>query len=147
MIEIKRCLSLSPIEMDQWIALMAQLYSDDIDLSMHHINQLLNHPTTQLFIATNENKIIGSVILAWYPVANGDHGWIEDVIVDARHRGLQIGKSLVSHVIEEAKILGLKHLNLTSRPERIEANKLYQSLGFKQRDTNIYRLLLDRIKN
>jgi len=42
----------------------------------------------------------------------------------------------------EAERLGLRHLDLTSRPSREAANQLYQSLGYERRDTNAYRLRL-----
>jgi len=33
-------------------------------------------------------------------------------------------------------------VNLTSRPDRAAANRLYQRLGFAPRETNVYRLEL-----
>ena len=53
----------------------------------------------------------------------------------------RVGKSLMRHAMEQAKKLGAKTLDLTSRPSREAANKLYQSLGFETRQTNVYRYL------
>ena len=35
--------------------------------------------------------------------------------------------------------LGAKTIDLTSRPSREAANRLYQRLGFEMRETNVYR--------
>jgi ribosomal protein S18 acetylase RimI-like enzyme len=43
------------------------------------------------------------------------------------------------HALEIAKARGAKTVDLTSRPSRVAANKLYQKLGFVLRDTNVYR--------
>ena len=34
---------------------------------------------------------------------------------------------------------GISKIDLTSSPERVAANKLYQKLGFQKRITNVYR--------
>jgi len=41
--------------------------------------------------------------------------------------------------IAEAKRRGAKTVNLTSRPSREVANRLYERIGFVARDTNVYR--------
>jgi len=83
--------------------------------------------------------ILGAATLVTFITPTGTHGWIEDVIVDrdARRRG--IGRALTEACLEKARELGLKEVNLTSRPGRAAANKLYQELGFQQRQTNVYR--------
>jgi ribosomal protein S18 acetylase RimI-like enzyme len=67
---------------------------------------------------------------------------VEDVVVDTRARGLGIGRLLAQHAIRCAGDLGARHVDLTSRPERVAANQLYQSLGFVRRESNVYRLKL-----
>ena len=72
-------------------------------------------------------------------IPTGNKAWIEDVVVDVKSRGEGLGKSLMDHALERARILGAKSIDLTSRPSRESANKLYQSLGYKIRETNVYR--------
>jgi ribosomal protein S18 acetylase RimI-like enzyme len=43
-----------------------------------------------------------------------------------------------------AKEAGAKTVDLTSRPSREAANRLYQRVGFERRDTNVYRYRLER---
>lgn len=73
----------------------------------------------------------------------GFSGLIEDVVVDEAYRGKGIAEALNLRLIEEAKRLGMKHLDLTSNPEREAANRLYQKLGYERRETNVYRKKLD----
>jgi hypothetical protein len=42
-------------------------------------------------------------------------------------------------MIDRARELGCKTVELTSRPSREDANRLYQHLGFVPRETNVYR--------
>jgi len=71
-------------------------------------------------------------------IPTGKKGWIEDVVVDESYRGQGLGKTLLLHALAIAPQLSLSKLFLTSRPERITANQLYQRIGFTQRTTNVY---------
>jgi len=64
------------------------------------------------------------------------------VVVDGPARRQGIGEALTLAAIERARAAGVKEVNLTSRPARQEANRLYQRLGFELRQTNLYRLSL-----
>jgi GNAT superfamily N-acetyltransferase len=88
-------------------------------------------------------RILGSATLGTFITPTGVHGWIEDVVVDqdARRRG--IGRALTEACLDKARELSLREVNLTSRAGREAANQLYQQMGFQQRQTNIYRYLLD----
>ena len=54
-----------------------------------------------------------------------------------------VGQLLLIRAIETASQLGATSVGLTSRPSREEANRLYQKLGFVQRDSRLYRLTLE----
>lgn len=66
--------------------------------------------------------------------------WIEDVVVDQNYRGKGYGKVMIDKVIALCRNKGNMTLMLTSRPSRIVANQLYQSLGFEKRETNVYKM-------
>jgi ribosomal protein S18 acetylase RimI-like enzyme len=89
-----------------------------------------------------EQPIVGSATLAITRTPTGRHGWIEDVVVDEAYRGQGWGKALTEACLDAARELGLRSVNLTSRPARVAANALYRSLGFKPRETNVYRIEL-----
>ena len=89
-------------------------------------------------------EIIGSASLAIAYSPTGAHGWIEDVVVEEKARCKGIGRALTQSLLEKARELKLQKVYLTSRPSRVAANKLYQSLGFVKRETNVYCFDLDR---
>ena len=70
-------------------------------------------------------------------------GLIEDVVVDQNYRDKGIAKMLIQNLIEIGKEKKLEQIGLTSHPSRQAANNLYIKLGFKKRDTNVYRLTLE----
>lgn len=88
------------------------------------------------------DKIIGMGTLAPVYKPIGLTGWIEDVVVDEQHQRQGIGRTISQKLIDKAKELKMAKIDLTSQPYREAANKLYQSLGFKQRNTNVYRVEL-----
>lgn len=93
-----------------------------------------------LFVARDpQGIIIGSATLGTFTSPTGTHAWIEDVIVDESWRGQGIGEALTRVCLDRAAELGLKEVNLTSRPAREAANRLYQRMGFQRRETNLYR--------
>lgn len=69
-------------------------------------------------------------------------GVIDDVVVSEAYRGQGLGRKITEFLIQEAKHLNMDYIELTSKPERVEANALYQSIGFQKRTTNVYRLPL-----
>ena len=77
--------------------------------------------------------------LVLFRIPTGVRAWIEDVVVDTEARGMGIGQALNEYAIQMAEQAGAKTIDLTSRPSREAANRLYQRLGFVARETNVYR--------
>lgn len=90
-----------------------------------------------------EDQILGSLTLAWFRIPTGVRAWIEDVVVDEAARGHGVGELLNRAALDRAREVGAKTVDLTSRPSREAANRLYQRIGFVARDTNVYRYSLD----
>jgi len=61
------------------------------------------------------------------------------VVVDETARGRGVGEALSQEAVRRALDLGARTVELTSRPSREAANRLYQRLGFVRRDSNLYR--------
>ncbi|MGI6073027.1 MAG: GNAT family N-acetyltransferase [Fermentimonas sp.] len=108
------------------------------------LKKVIQSPNNYLFIATKGNNVLGSLTLAFYNVPSGIKAWIEDVIVDDEARGQGVATALISHAIETAELNGATKLDLSSQPWRQAANNLYVKMGFKRRDTNMYRLTLNQ---
>lgn len=119
--------------------LIPQLSSSNPPPKAEQLEQIISAPASVLFIARVEGRIVGSLTLATFRIPTGVRAWIEDVVVDADARGHGVGEALNIAAIEEAKSRGAITVELTSRPSRESANRLYQRLGFVARDTNVYR--------
>ena len=65
---------------------------------------------------------------------------IESVVVSSKCRGRGYGKEMISALIEAAKGFRAHHIQLTSNPRRVAANRLYQAMGFERYETNCYKL-------
>ena len=125
--------------------LMPQLTKFSPPPSLPDLQVMIRSDSVSLFIARypdREGPIVGTATLGTFQSPTGKHGWIEDVVVDKDYRHKGIGKALTEACLEKARELGLKEVNLTSNPSRVAANGLYQSMGFIQRETNIYRFPL-----
>ena len=101
-------------------------------------------PATTLFIAEDDTKIVGSLTLVVFEIPTGRRGWIEDVVTDAAAPGQGVASALVTAALAHAATLGARTVDLTSRPDREDANRLYVKLGFEQRTTDVYRRTLRR---
>ena len=123
--------------------LLPQLSSTAAPLTFDDLEGVVNSPTSQLFVARVDDVIVGTLTLVVFTIPTGVRGWIEDVVVDAGTRGMGVGEALSLAAIDEARRLGVRSIDLTSRPSREEANALYQKLGFELRNTNVYRLALE----
>jgi ribosomal protein S18 acetylase RimI-like enzyme len=133
--------------------LLPQLSSSAEPPSDDEVTEVVKGPATALFIARDDTaedggaplgKIVGMLTLVMFRLPTGLRAWVEDVVVDADRRGRGIGEALLTAAVEEAAKRGAKTLDLTSRPTREAANRLYQRVGFELRETNVYRLRLDK---
>jgi ribosomal protein S18 acetylase RimI-like enzyme len=126
--------------LDAVTSLVKQLSPGAPEPAMDRLNDIIDSRCTTLFLARDEQgAIVGMLILAVYNISTGLRVWIEDVVVDEKARGKGIGEALCRKAIEEAREIGAKTIELTSRPSREAANHLYQRLGFHKRETNVYR--------
>jgi ribosomal protein S18 acetylase RimI-like enzyme len=122
--------------------LIPQLSSSNPPPSREHLAEMVQSPATLVLIARVDGRIAGSLTLAMFRIPTGLRAWIEDVVVDGDARGNGVGEALNLFAIEEACKRGAVTVDLTSRPSREAANRLYQRLGFVARDTNVYRFTL-----
>jgi ribosomal protein S18 acetylase RimI-like enzyme len=120
--------------------LLPQLSGRASTLSAQKLRAILAAPGNALFVARDAaGLIVGTLTLVVFPIPTGTCAWIEDVVVDERARGRGVGEQLVRAAIRRAEEKGARAIDLTSRPAKVVANRLYQRLGFARRETNIYR--------
>ena len=125
--------------------LTPQLSSSSAAPGADELAAIVSSPATIMFIARNvdSGEIVGSLTLALFRIPTGMRAWIEDVVVDEAARGQGVGAALNHVALERARHEGARTVDLTSRPTREVANRLYKRLGFVQRETNVYRFSLE----
>ena len=125
------------------LGLMKEL-NPEIPVTAQMQQRAVAAPGTRIFIAENDAKhIVGCATLCVYESPTGRKASVEDVVVASAYRGQGIGRTLLQRIIDFAgSKLSPIDLRLTSNPARTDANALYQALGFKQRETNVYAMSL-----
>jgi ribosomal protein S18 acetylase RimI-like enzyme len=119
--------------------LLPQLSSSAPPLTDLELAAIVASPATLLFVARVDGRIVGSLTLVLFRLPTGMRAWIEDVVVDTAARGHGVGEALNRAAIDAAHEHGARTVDLTSRPSREAANRLYQRLGFKARESTVYR--------
>ena len=129
---------------DAFAMLIPQLSRSSTPPDLATLDQIAKSEASTLLIARNsDGAIVGSMTLAMFDIPTGRRAWIEDVVVDESARGQGVGRSLNERALEIAGQAGAKTVDLTSRPSREAANRLYQRIGFVQRETNVYRYAIE----
>ncbi|MBU2946689.1 GNAT family N-acetyltransferase [Zobellia uliginosa] len=118
--------------------LYKQLNDKNLQRPLHQILQDGNHVI--LAACKEEGHIVGIALLVTYKVISGYRGLVEDVVVDAEHRGKGIGRKLMEKLLKEAEHLNLDEILLFSGHHRTPAINLYTSLGFTLRESGVYNL-------
>jgi ribosomal protein S18 acetylase RimI-like enzyme len=120
--------------------LVPQLSSSAQPPTRDELDAIVSSPATTVLLAEDDDgAIIGSLTLVLFRTPTGARAWIEDVVVDKSARGQGAGEALVAEAIRLAADAGVRTVDLTSRPSRDAANALYEKIGFRIRETNVYR--------
>jgi ribosomal protein S18 acetylase RimI-like enzyme len=120
--------------------LLPQLSSSASPLDEQALQTLVGWPGIRLLVARAGGEIVGALTLVMFPIPTGLRAWIEDVVVDEAARGQGVGAALTGEAVRLARADGARTVDLTSRPSRQAANRLYERLGFRLRDSKVYRL-------
>jgi ribosomal protein S18 acetylase RimI-like enzyme len=122
--------------------LIPQLSTSSAVPTVDQLRQMAESDATVLFLARQDDTIVGLLTLVVVRIPTGLRARIEDVVVDESARGQGIGARLSRAAVERASVMGAKTVDLTSRPTRTAANRLYERLGFQERQTRVYRFTL-----
>jgi ribosomal protein S18 acetylase RimI-like enzyme len=121
--------------------LLPQLSTSATPLDTAALEQLVRSEAATLLVARTEGTIVGTLTLVMFRVPTGLRARIEDVVVDQSARGRGVGAALTREAVRLASMAGARTLDLTSRPSREAANRLYERLGFQRRNSQVYRLV------
>lgn len=125
---------------DAFVRLTPQLSSSSPPPTREQLEEIVTSEATHLLLARGDDgTIIGSLTLVLFRIPTGLRAWIEDVVVDGEARGQGVGEALNRYAIDVAAERGARTVDLTSRPSREAANRLYVRLGFEKRESNVYR--------
>jgi ribosomal protein S18 acetylase RimI-like enzyme len=124
-------------------ALVPQLSTSSPAPDRARLERIVADPSTTLFVARHDDRIVGMLTLVAFEIPTSVRAWIEDVVVDGSARGSGVAAALVDAALVRSAELGARTVDLTSRPDREAANRLYVRLGFELRQTNVYRRALD----
>jgi ribosomal protein S18 acetylase RimI-like enzyme len=119
--------------------LLPQLSRSAKPLDAAAIAAVASSPAVTVLLARSDGRIAGSLSLVMFRIPTGLRAWIEDVVVDEAARGQGIGAILTREALRLAKEAGVRTVDLSTRPSRVAAGRLYEREGFKQRDTRMYR--------
>lgn len=106
------------------------------------LNAALNDPNIHVYVIRDAGQIVATGTLCIKHTLEFTIADIESVVVSSQCRGKGYGKALMQHMIDEANGMEIHHIQLTSNPKRVEANKLYQKMGFEKYETNCYKMVL-----
>jgi ribosomal protein S18 acetylase RimI-like enzyme len=124
---------------DAFARLVPQLSATAGPPGREALERIVGSPAVTLLVARAEGTIVGTLTLAMFPIPTGFRAWIEDVVVDEAARGLGIGAALTTEAIGLAHAAGARTVDLTTRPSRQAAGRLYERAGFTERETRVYR--------
>jgi ribosomal protein S18 acetylase RimI-like enzyme len=120
--------------------LLPQLSRSARPLGRADLEAIVNCPANTVLLARSAGTIIGTLTLVMFPLPSGPRAWIEDVVVDESARGQGAGERLTREALRIAREAGARTVDLTSRPSREAAGRLYERLDFAIRDSRLYRL-------
>jgi ribosomal protein S18 acetylase RimI-like enzyme len=121
--------------------LVPQLSSSSPPPGAVELQEIVSSPATRLLVAREDDgSVVGSLTLVLFRIPTGVRAWIEDVVVDESARGQGAGEALTREAMRMATEAGARTVDLTSRPTREAANRLYERIGFEERETRVYRI-------
>lgn len=143
-VSVEEAHEVTPELVEAFNRLVPQLSRSNPPPTEAEIKEMVDAPGTHVLVAraSDGGGIVGTLTLVVFRIPTAVRAWIEDVVVDEAGRGHGVGAALTNAALGIARADGAKTVDLTSRPSREAANRLYQRLGFELRETNVYRFTL-----
>jgi ribosomal protein S18 acetylase RimI-like enzyme len=144
MITISRLEQASDAAVNDINLLLPQVRSDPSQHkgSLADLQDIVENNWTSMIVAKDEKRIIGMATIHIVNNMGKRIAHVDDVVISDAYRKQGLGTKIMRELINVAKSRGVSQLRLTSRSARAAANKLYQKIGFKIANTNVYVMKL-----
>ena len=110
--------------------------------TMERLQALVADPAVTLLLAKDGDEAVGTTTVIVYTTPFWIKARLDEVVVDEAARGKGVGTALVTAALDIAREKGVQVVELQSGVQREAANRLYPRMGFKLRETNVYRIVL-----
>ncbi len=134
-------------DIDALGGLLQQLFAIEADFHFdaaktgRALQQLINDDRACVLVAREGGIVIGmcTAQLVISTAEGAYSAWVEDVVVDNKHRGKGLGKQLLSALEEWAKGQGATRLQLLADMQNTPALEFYRNNGWKQLQLQAWR--------
>ena len=112
---------------------------------MERLQRLVADPAVTLLVAQEGDTIVGTTTVVVYTTPFWIKARLDEVVVDHSARGKGVGEALVKVALQIGRDRGAQVAELQSGhgPAREAAHRLYERLGFKIRETDVFRIALE----
>jgi GNAT superfamily N-acetyltransferase len=112
--------------------------------SAERLQRIIDDPAVTLLVAKDGDEIIGTSTVIVYSTPFWIKARLDEVVVDESARGQGVGEALVHACLDIGRERGAEVAELQSGrgPERAAAHRLYERIGFKLRETDVFRIEL-----
>lgn len=138
---IEELLTYSPQDLKDLDGLMQELSASSF-CDKELLSAALEDPNVHVYVIRDDGHIVATGTLCIKHTLEFAIADIESVVVSSSCRGKGFGRELILAMIDAAKGFQAHHIQLTSNPARVVANRLYQELGFVKYETNCYKMSL-----
>ncbi|MFJ5035677.1 GNAT family N-acetyltransferase [Streptomyces sp. NPDC088560] len=128
---------------DAFGRLLPQLSSTAKPLDHEALDRMVTCDANTVLVARTPDSVVGTLTLVLLPLPSGLRARVEDVVVDSTARGQGVAALLTQEALRLAREAGARTVDLTSRPDRAAANRLYERLGFQPRQSTVHRFAID----
>jgi GNAT superfamily N-acetyltransferase len=139
-------------DVDSLVSLLADLFTIEKDFNPDLSKQkkglellVKNHTTATIQVAKNTSGEVIGMVTAQLVISTAQgaaSAWIEDMVVDAKYRGLGIGKKLLQNTLDWAKQKGATRAQLLVDIENTEALGYYEHLKWEPTQLQARRVFI-----
>jgi GNAT superfamily N-acetyltransferase len=124
--------------------LLPQLNSKLPVPTIKRLQRIVDDPAVTLLVAKEGDEIVGTSTVIVYSTPFWIKARLDEVVVDESARGTGVGEALVKACLDIGRERGAEVAELQSGrgPQRTAAHRLYERMGFKIRETDVFRIEL-----